>query len=152
MATFKGMRFCRECDNMLQPKEQKTEDQEFGRLIYDCRICGYFEKARAGDETDHCVYRSSDQVSSGASQQGGDAGPKFFFHVDKECVKDPTLSRRKDLTCKKCGHNEAVTFMNPTKDRMNLIFVCTKCTYYWRKEKPAEGQEVKYSDDDEDDQ
>lgn len=42
--------------------------------------------------------------------------------------------------------------MNPTKDRMNLIFVCTKCTYYWRKEKPAEGQEVKYSDDDEDDQ
>jgi DNA-directed RNA polymerase subunit M/transcription elongation factor TFIIS len=67
-------------------------------------------------------------------------------------VKDPTLSRRKDLQCKKCGHNEAVTFMNPTKDRMNLIFVCTKCTNYWRKEKAAEGQKVVYSDDEGDDQ
>ena len=152
MATFKGMRFCRECDNMLQPKEQKTEDSEFGRLIYDCRICGYFEKAKAGDEADHCVYRSSEQTQTGTNQAagGGESGPKFFFQVDKECVKDPTLSRRKDLICRKCGHNEAVTFMNPTKDRMNLIFVCTKCTFYWRKEK-AEGDPV-YSDDEEDDQ
>lgn len=142
MATFKGMRFCRECDNMLQPKEQKTaDDQDIGRLIYDCRICGYFEKAKAGDEADHCVYRSSENNNSSGNSSGtGGEAQKFFFHVDKECVKDPTLSRRKDLQCKKCGHNEAVTFMNPTKDRMNLIFVCTKCTYYWRKEKPAEGQ------------
>jgi DNA-directed RNA polymerase subunit M/transcription elongation factor TFIIS len=136
---------------MLQPKEQKTEDSEFGRLIYDCRICGYFEKAKAGDEADHCVYRSSEQTQTGTNQAagGGESGPKFFFQVDKECVKDPTLSRRKDLICRKCGHNEAVTFMNPTKDRMNLIFVCTKCTFYWRKEK-AEGDPV-YSDDEEDD-
>jgi DNA-directed RNA polymerase subunit M/transcription elongation factor TFIIS len=61
MATFKGMRFCRECDNMLQPKEKKTaDDQDIGRLIYDCRICGYFEKAKPGDEADHCVYRSNE--------------------------------------------------------------------------------------------
>jgi len=54
--------------------------------------------------------------------------------VDPECIKDPCLSRRRGQPCKKCGHNEAVTFTNPTKDRMNLIFVCTNCKYYWRKD------------------
>jgi DNA-directed RNA polymerase II subunit RPB9 len=157
MATFRGMRFCKGCDNMLQPKEQRTE-QDIARLIYDCRICGYFEKAKPDDEADHCVYRSSEpqQSASSAVQAIGGAGssgeaPKFFFHVDKECVKDPTLSRRKDVNCPRCEHNEAVTFMNPTKDRMNLIFVCTKCTYYWRKEQPKKGEEVVFSSDEEED-
>jgi len=51
---------------MLQPKEQRTGqgDQDIGRLIYDCRICGYFEKAKPDDEADHCVYRSSEPQSS----------------------------------------------------------------------------------------
>ena len=131
---FKGMRFCRECDNMLQPKEQKVEDGEICRLVYDCRICGYFEKAKKDDEQDHCVYRSSEQQQS-AQVTGGAAGDSqsFFFLVDKECVKDPTLSRRKDVICQKCQNQEAVTFTNPTKDRMKLIFVCTKCSNYWRK-------------------
>jgi len=69
---------------------------------------------------------------TGADETGAKDG--FFFQVDKECVKDPTLSRQKDVECRKCKHREAVTFTNPTKDRMNLIFVCTRCTYYWRKE------------------
>jgi DNA-directed RNA polymerase subunit M/transcription elongation factor TFIIS len=128
------MRFCKECDNMLQPKEEKVDD-DVTRLVYQCRICGHRDLAKANDEADHCVYRSSEQQSladgSGASESSGAA---FFFQVDKECVKDPTLSRQKNVTCRKCKHNEAVTFTNPTKDRMNLIFVCTKCTFYWRKE------------------
>jgi len=37
------------------------EDTGLGRLVYDCRICGYFEPARQDDEADHCVYRSSEQ-------------------------------------------------------------------------------------------
>jgi rubrerythrin len=45
---------------MLQPKEQLVDEQGLGRLIYDCRICGYFEKAKPDDEADHCVYRSSE--------------------------------------------------------------------------------------------
>lgn len=129
---FRGMRFCKECDNMLQAKEQQLDDDSY-TLIYACRICGHFERAKEGDEADHCVYRSSGQQTSGAAEVAGE-GPKFIFQVDKECVKDPTLSRRKDVVCRKCNHTEAVTFTNPTKDRMNLIFVCTKCTYYWRKE------------------
>jgi DNA-directed RNA polymerase subunit M/transcription elongation factor TFIIS len=56
------------------------------------------------------------------------------FHVDSECIKDPTLSRNKNIVCKQCGNTEAVTFTHPTKDRMNLIFVCTKCALNWRKD------------------
>lgn len=129
MNTFKGMRFCKECDNMLYPKEQIIGDGS-GRLVYDCRICGNFEKAKTGDEADNCVYKSDHTKMSEA------------FNVDSECIKDPTLSRRRDLPCKHCGHNEAVTFTNPTKDRMNLIFVCTKCTFHWRKEEIDENENL----------
>jgi hypothetical protein len=41
--------------------------------------------------------------------------------------------------------------MNPTKDRMNLIFVCTKCIHYWCKEQNKAGEEI-FSDDEDDDQ
>jgi DNA-directed RNA polymerase subunit M/transcription elongation factor TFIIS len=58
---FRGMRFCRECDNMLQPKEQVLEDSNARILTYNCRICGHFERAKEDDEADHCVYRSSVQ-------------------------------------------------------------------------------------------
>ena len=57
------------------------------------------------------------------------------FNVDPECIKDPTLKRNKNVKCKAphCDSTEAVTFTNPTKERMNLIYVCTKCTHHWRK-------------------
>jgi DNA-directed RNA polymerase subunit M/transcription elongation factor TFIIS len=131
MSTFKGMRFCKECDNMLYPKEQIiSSDNNQKRLVYDCRICGYFEKAKVGDESDNCVYKSDYSKMS----QG--------FNIDKECIKDPTLSRSKNIDCEKCHHNEAVTFTNPTKDRMNLIFVCTKCSFYWKKDKIDEQHDI----------
>ena len=102
--------------------------------MYDCRICGYFEMAKPGDEADNCVYRSEHSKMS----------DKFF--VDRECIKDPCLSRRRGRPCVKCGHNEAVTYTNPTKDRMNLIFVCTNCTHYWRKEELDENDVLESSD------
>ena len=132
---FKGMRFCKECDNMLQPKEEII-DQGVGRLVYYCRICGYFEKAKPLDQTDNCVYKSE---QTNISEN---------YVVDKECIKDPTLSRRKNLDCGKCHHTEAVTFTNPTKDRMNLIFVCTRCTHYWRKDELDEHDVLSGSDPD----
>lgn len=87
---FRGMRFCKECDNMLQPVEMMLMDAP--QLVYKCRICGHHDKAREGDEADHCVYRSgeteAEAAAAGTSQQ-----PSFKFTVDKECIKDPTLSR-----------------------------------------------------------
>lgn len=110
---------------MLYPKEQLSDESEkYGRLIYDCRICGYFEKAKIGSEEDNCVYKS--EISKLSDK---------FSSVDPECIKDPTLCRNKNVFCQNnCGGTEAVTFTNPTKERMNLIYVCTKCTFSWKKE------------------
>ena len=62
--------------------------------------------------------------------------------VDPECIKDPTLSRNKNVKCKQktCDSREVVTFTNPTKERMNLIYVCVKCTHSWRKDELYEGE------------
>ena len=118
---------------MLYPREQKSDENEkFGRLIYDCRICGYFEKAKAGSEEDNCVYKS--EIARMSEK----------FTVDPECIKDPALSRNKDVKCvnKDCDSREAVTFTNPTKERMNLIYVCVKCCKSWKKDELNEKEKA----------
>ena len=34
---FKGMRFCEECDNMLDPKEYMTGEKHL--LMFECKHC-----------------------------------------------------------------------------------------------------------------
>ena len=112
---------------MLYPKEQtKDETSHHSRLIFDCRICGNFEKAKEGDEWDNTVYKSDHKQGDGNFSQ--------VFKFDKDILKDPTLQRRNDVQCPKCKNMQAVTFTQPTKDRLNLIFVCTKCANNWKKE------------------
>jgi DNA-directed RNA polymerase subunit M/transcription elongation factor TFIIS len=69
--------------------------------------------------------------------------------VDVECIKDPCLARRTCRPCIKCRGTQAVTFINPTKDRMNLIFVCTNCAHHWRKDELDEN-DVPLDDDSDD--
>uniref|UniRef100_A0A1I7ZMY6 RPOL9 domain-containing protein n=1 Tax=Steinernema glaseri TaxID=37863 RepID=A0A1I7ZMY6_9BILA len=51
--TFVGIKFCRDCDNMLYPRE----DKNMKKLIYACRICDYVELS-----DNPCIYFN--QVSS----------------------------------------------------------------------------------------
>ena len=147
---FKGMRFCKECDNMLYPREQIYDDHAgISKLIFDCRICGHFDKAREGDEWDNCVYKSD------YTQRGLDAGSKFsgFNEVSKDIIKDPTLLRRNGIECpnkKYCQNTQAVSYTQPTKDRLNLVYVCTGCTYAWTKEAIDNRSDVQMGDSDSD--
>ncbi|KAI9679667.1 MAG: hypothetical protein M1829_001629 [Trizodia sp. TS-e1964] len=43
-------RFCRECSNMLYPKEDRTMP---GTLVFQCRTCLFSEKARS-----NCIFRN----------------------------------------------------------------------------------------------
>lgn len=127
---FRGMRFCKECDNMLQPKEEKVDEEGESRLIYFCRICGNSEKAKPMDQADNCVYQSEVAKDSASETK-----------VDKECIKDPTLTRNRDVQCPKCPCHEAVSFTNPTKQKMALVYVCTKCAHSWIKSDKSDSKE-----------
>lgn len=131
---FKGMRFCDECDNMLEPKEF-SQDSERHFLLFECKLCKRNQRAVEGDELDNCVYRT-DYTQKAENLQ-----------VDPECVKDPTLTRRRDIICKWCQHTEAVSFTQVTKEKLNLIFVCCKCTKHWHKGEGPQDDAQLYSDD-----
>ena len=81
---FKGMRFCKQCDNMLEPQEHRSEGDN-SYLQFVCNMCHHYERAATGDEVDNCVYRT-DYTTRAEN-----------LNVDPECIKDPTLSRRKDI-------------------------------------------------------
>jgi len=122
---------------MLEAKEHRAdEDRRF--LQFECKMCNNYQRAAEGNEMDNCVYRTDFTMRA------------ENLHVDPECIKDPTLSRRQDVECKWCGHSEAVTFTQPTKDKLNLIFVCVRCTQHWSKgEGPKDDNEI-FSEDEED--
>ena len=128
---YQGMKFCQECNNMLYPRE----DAEEKVLVYFCKNCPYYQKAKQSEAMDNCVYRTERKLD------------KVSIIIDPECCLDPTLSRTKDTICSKCGYNEAVFFQNPAASEsdvgMNLIFVCARydeergkaCGNYWSQAK-----------------
>ncbi|KAJ6263184.1 DNA-directed RNA polymerase II subunit RPB9 [Drechslerella dactyloides] len=98
-------RFCRECSNMLYPRE----DRENGRLLFACRNCNFIEEA-----TSQCVFRNV--LSSVAEETAG---------VTTDVGSDPTLPRS-NRTCPVCGESEAVFFQSQqrkedTKMASNIV-------------------------------
>lgn len=110
-----GILFCRECNNMLYPKE----DRQQRRLLYACRTCTYSEPSPP--ELHNCIYVNDLK-----------AAPTARLTISKELILDPTLRRTKAVTCPKCGHREAV-FFNSGDNRLDLVFVCCnpECTHWW---------------------
>ncbi|EAS35487.3 DNA directed RNA polymerase II 15 kDa subunit [Coccidioides immitis RS] len=102
-------RFCRECSNLLYPKE----DRATNTLMFSCRTCHVGEPA-----TSHCVYQNKLN-----SQVGDTAG------VTQDVGSDPTLPRSNRL-CPSCGENEAVFFQSQQRSAetgMKLYYVCCAC-------------------------
>ncbi|OAP06559.1 NRPE9A [Arabidopsis thaliana] len=84
------MKFCRECNNILYPKE----DKEQKILLYACRNCDHQEVA-----DNSCVYRN--EVHHSVSER---------TQILTDVASDPTLPRTKAVRCSKCQHREAVFF------------------------------------------
>ncbi|XP_009108231.2 DNA-directed RNA polymerases II, IV and V subunit 9A-like isoform X3 [Brassica rapa] len=110
------MKFCRECNNILYPKE----DKEQKILRYACRNCDYQEIA-----DNYCVHRN--EVHHSVSEK---------TQILTDVASDPTLPRTKAVRCAKCQHREAVFFQATTRseDGMALFFVCCNrnCGHRWR--------------------
>ncbi|XP_008796106.1 DNA-directed RNA polymerases II, IV and V subunit 9A-like [Phoenix dactylifera] len=111
-----AMKFCRECNNILYPKEDKQKKI----LLFACRNCDYEEVADS-----FCVYRNEVHHAVGERTQ-----------ILQDVANDPTLPRTKDVRCVKCDHPEAVFFQASSRgeEGMTLFFVCCNpaCGYRWR--------------------
>ncbi|KAI9723396.1 MAG: hypothetical protein M1812_001280 [Candelaria pacifica] len=81
-----SFRFCRECSNMLYPKE----DKENRTLMFACRTCQFSEPAASS-----CVFRNNLQNSVGETHG-----------VTQDVGSDPTVGLPDDpdnCTCTFCG-------------------------------------------------
>ena len=81
---------------MLDPREKTEGERHY--LQFECKHCTRVQNTGEGDEHDYCVYRT-DYTAKAEKLQ-----------VDPECISDPTLSRRKDIECPFCKHEEAVSY------------------------------------------
>eukprot|EP00741_Cyanophora_paradoxa_P006026 tig00000970_g5844.t1 len=128
-ASFVSMRFCRNCNNMLYPKENKEDGAK--ELQFYCRICDHKEAAA---ELEHCVYRHEIVERAGAK-----------INISDDLVSDPTLPRTTDVSCpRNCvdaqfgGSSPVVFFQKPGRrpdEPMTLYFICTKCREQWSQDK-----------------
>ncbi|CAL4982754.1 unnamed protein product [Urochloa decumbens] len=112
------MRFCRECNSTLYPKE----DRRNRVLYYACRSCDHQEVADS-----NLVYRNVVDHAAGELTQ-------VFF---EDVASDPTIPRTRSVRCAACGHGEAA-FMQSlvrSEEDMTLFFVCCNpsCGHKWRE-------------------
>eukprot|EP01112_Ceratiomyxa_fruticulosa_P024101 TRINITY_DN958_c0_g1_i2.p1 TRINITY_DN958_c0_g1~~TRINITY_DN958_c0_g1_i2.p1 ORF type:complete len:192 (-),score=37.65 TRINITY_DN958_c0_g1_i2:339-872(-) len=112
------MNFCRECNNMLYPKEDKMNRV----LLLACRNCDHQEEA-----TNPRVYRN--EIKHTAEEK---------TTIVQDVSSDPTLPRTKSTRCQRCGHREAVFFQaaSGSDEGMTLFFVCcnTSCGNRWTEQ------------------
>lgn len=103
--------FCRECNNMLYPKEDKLEKM----LYLACRNCEHFEEA-----VTPVVYVAEYKKSAGKEVIGIGA---------KEIASDPTL-KRVTKECTRCNClSHAVFQPKDTRedDPLSVNYVCCRC-------------------------
>ncbi|GJN30001.1 hypothetical protein PR202_gb18273 [Eleusine coracana subsp. coracana] len=80
------MKFCRECNNILYPKEQTDRRA----LLFACRNCEHQEIS-----DNNCVYRNEVHHAAGERTQ-----------VLQDVASDPTLPRTKTVRCTECGYRK----------------------------------------------
>ncbi|KAJ4763003.1 DNA-directed RNA polymerase subunit [Rhynchospora pubera] len=112
-----ALKFCRECNNILYPKEEK----DIRQLIYACRNCDYQEESG-----NNIVYKMEIRKPSTEDGTG----------VLKDAISDASLPRTRSVKCANCNHSEAVFFQAAAKgeEGLALFFVCCNpnCGHRWR--------------------
>lgn len=107
------LRFCPETNDLLYPKPID------GKLTFVCSSSQYVEEP---PKNEWCVYR------------------RVVKHTvkDKAVVltdvrSDPTLPRETNVTCPRCGENEAVIFCSSSERGMTLFLNCVHCAHRWKE-------------------
>ena len=114
---YVGIKFCKECNNMLYPKEDATNK----RLVYACRNCGYSEKSKNSCVYVNNVLQNYDELRC----------------INTDIIQDPSLPRTNAYFCPKCRNKEMVFFQSDNRKtyehEMKLYYVCTNtdCCHRW---------------------
>ena len=112
-----GINFCKECNNMLYPKEDTIKK----RLLYACRNYGFDEVAE-----NSCVY-----VNNLADTYDE------LRCINTDVIQDPALPRTNTQYCLRCMNNDVVFFQSDNRktieNQMKLYYVCTNvdCCHRW---------------------
>ncbi|KAF5141193.1 dna-directed rna polymerase subunit m [Vairimorpha ceranae] len=105
--------FCKECNNMLYPKDDNTES--FMMLV--CKSCDNMQESTTNRIC--ATYFKSRNY-----------GYKTYA---KALAKDPTLPKIK-MKCSECNNDVVVYFQNKDIEEevaFDLAYICTKCYNYW---------------------
>ena len=112
------MRFCRECNNLLVPRENRdTQELEYVCKLIDCHFVD-----TTFDGT--CVYKSN---------YGSDTATNLSTVLSAN-NQDPALPRNYDVDCSQCNHNVAVYFMaeqTSKSTKLKFVYVCESCGFKW---------------------
>ncbi|KAH9254258.1 hypothetical protein BASA81_007859 [Batrachochytrium salamandrivorans] len=131
-----SLRFCVDCNNLMYPKELRSER----RLGFLCRSCGRSENGEEdeGNEGGLSVKQAANQNVVYRLALKRTAETKLEL-VDTQMVYDPTLPRTSNpnaKVCPECSSYQAVYFQASTgRDAdMNLIFICCSCKHKWMQQ------------------
>ncbi|EPR79955.1 DNA directed RNA polymerase II 15 kDa subunit [Spraguea lophii 42_110] len=105
--------FCRECNNLLYPKEEKQDNT----LYMVCKGCEHFEDAKS-----MIIYEEKEKHHK-----------QHIGNLAKEYVNDNTLPII-SIICPKCNYDEAVSIepKGESEDEIfNMIYICKKCINVW---------------------
>lgn len=116
------MNFCDDCNFLLYPVEDKRDKS----LVYKCEVCQVEKVDIEGENNNFIVYKNEIQLK------------KEKKRIDPSIRNDPTYPRTNTVTCRKCGMNECIYFIDTHESSigMNLVFVCCNknCDGYWIQE------------------
>lgn len=110
------VKFCPECNNILYPKENKSQKQ----LFYFCRNCEHLE-----DAEDHLIYRNHINFKSPIESS-----------KEMDILSDPTFPRSFSVECPFCKNREAIYYVSTENNKekpLDLTYLCTngKCGKRW---------------------
>lgn len=100
-------RFCRECSNMLYPRE----DREASQLMFACRTCNYSEPATAS-----CIWRNS--LKEDIKETAG--------NID-DVAQDPTVGEPSDSVMKDAQNENEEEGEEVGEDGDVVPELCTMC-------------------------
>lgn len=110
------IRFCPRCRGLLKPQKEGNKN------VLVCSRCGHKEEV-AGS----APMRVSSKIEHGVKEK--------IVILENE-VDSSKLPVTRDVTCKRCGANEAYYWVMQTRaadEPSTRFYKCVKCGYVWRE-------------------